>query len=96
MTVAPLKIEDAEAKKQEGPPETAATYTVGGGFGAVQGQIPGAESLGCFVDVDVANGQTLEASLMSWDSSRSMSNQDMCAKTKQAAEFAVTNLQAQG
>ncbi|MCA1188893.1 DUF3558 domain-containing protein [Saccharopolyspora sp. 6T] len=95
VTAAPVSIEEAQEQKQEGSPETAATYAVGDGFGAVQGQIPGAEGLGCFVDVDAAEGRLLEVGV-TWLGGDDMTNHDMCAKAKQAAEFAVSNLQAQG
>ena len=95
IAIAPLSIDEAQSRKSDGSPETAATYAVGQGFGAVQGQVPGAENLGCFVDVDVAEGQTLEVGITALGGDE-VSNQDMCAKAEQAAEFAVSNLQAQG
>ncbi|GAA3355544.1 DUF3558 domain-containing protein [Saccharopolyspora gregorii] len=95
IAIAPLSIDEAQNRKSDGSPETAATYAVGQGFGAVQGQVPGAENLGCFVDVDAAEGRTLEVGITSIGGD-DVSNQAMCAKAKQAAEFAVTNLQAQG
>ncbi|MFR9731322.1 DUF3558 domain-containing protein [Saccharopolyspora sp. MS10] len=95
VSVAPVGIAELEAQSQEGSPDTAASYTVGGGFGAVQSQIPGAESLGCTVDVDAAERSALEVGF-AWQGGAEMTNQDMCAKAKQAAEFAVGNLRAQG
>ncbi|WP_323055181.1 DUF3558 domain-containing protein [Saccharopolyspora sp. NFXS83] len=92
-----LPMELAQAVERSGDPfpETAATYTVQG-FPAQQGQNgAGLEGMGCRVDVDVADGQTLEV-FYTPTIAGSVANQDMCAKAKQAAEFAVTNLQAQG
>ncbi|MGW5794221.1 DUF3558 domain-containing protein [Saccharopolyspora sp. NPDC003752] len=71
--------------------KTATTYEVNG-FGAVQGQIPGAESLGCSVFVDAAEGQTLYAEL-GLTTPGGMNNDQMCERAKQAAEAAVTTLQ---
>ncbi|MEV5537656.1 DUF3558 domain-containing protein [Saccharopolyspora shandongensis] len=71
--------------------KTAKTYEVNG-FGAVQGQIPGAESLGCAVFVDAAEGQTLYVDL-SLTTPGGMDNNQMCERAKQAAEAAVTTLQ---
>ena len=93
ITVAPMGIADAEASKSSSP-ETAEQYAIAG-FGAVQGQTPGAEDLGCFVDVDAANGQTLETGV-TWLGGPHLPNEEMCAKAKQVAEFAVGNLQQQG
>ncbi|GAA3355542.1 DUF3558 domain-containing protein [Saccharopolyspora gregorii] len=92
LSVAPMSIQDRLAETSGG---TATTDTLDSGFGAVRSQVPGAESLGCVVAVDVAEGETLEAGL-SWLGGDDMTNQAMCAKAKQAAEFAVSNLQAQG
>ncbi|MEU6130383.1 DUF3558 domain-containing protein [Saccharopolyspora sp. NPDC047091] len=95
IAVAPLSFEDSQSQKSDGSSNVAAIFTLGQGFGALQGQIPGAENLGCFVDVDAAEGQTLEVGTTSIGGD-DVSNQDLCAKAKQAAEFAVSNLQAQG
>ncbi len=90
-----MGFEEAVGRAGEPFPETAASYEIDG-FKAEQGQEgAGLESLGCRVDVDVAQGQTLEV-FYSPTLSGTVTNQDMCAKAKQAAEFAVTNLQAQG
>lgn len=76
-------------------PETAASYTVAGGFPAEQSQNnEGLETHGCNVAVDVAEGQTL------WVLSGPLvpgevPNQQMCEHAKQAAEFAVATLRAQ-
>ncbi|MEU6130385.1 DUF3558 domain-containing protein [Saccharopolyspora sp. NPDC047091] len=88
-------IDDAYDRSGEPFPETAAAYVIEG-FPAKQGQgSAGLEALGCRVDVDVAEGQTLEV-FYSPTLTGTVSNQDLCAKAKQAAEFAVSNLQAQG
>ncbi|MEU6130382.1 DUF3558 domain-containing protein [Saccharopolyspora sp. NPDC047091] len=87
----------AEAAERAGEPfaETAASYTVQG-FPARQAQSgAGLEGMGCRVDVDVAEQSTLEV-FYTPTIAGTVSNQDMCAKAKQAAEFAVSNLQAQG
>jgi len=91
----PMPVGDAVDQIGPALPETAAKYTVAG-FPAQQAQPGnGLEGTGCRVDVDVADGQTLEA-FLSPSQTYTMSNQDMCAKAKQAAEFAVGNLQQQG
>ncbi|MBK0867503.1 DUF3558 domain-containing protein [Saccharopolyspora sp. HNM0986] len=95
VAVAPMGLDELLGQKDPGSPETAATYTVGEGFRAVQSQTPGAEGLGCVVDVDVAEGQALEVNIAMLQS-QALSNQEQCAKAKQAAELVVTNLQAQG
>lgn len=95
VAIAPMSLDELLEQKDPGSPETAATYTVGEGFRAVQAQKPGAEGLGCVVDVDVAEGQTLEVNIAMLQS-QALSNQEQCAKAKQAAELVVTNLQAQG
>ena len=88
----------AEFKEQKlGPgfPETAASYTVAGGFPAEQSQNnEGLETHGCNVAVDVADGQTL------WVLSGplvpgAVPDQQMCDHARRAAEFAVGTLQAQ-
>lgn len=90
-----MGFDEAADRSGEPFPETADSYTLQG-FPARQSQSSaGLEGLGCRVDVDVANGQALEA-FYTPAMAGSVSNQDMCAKAKQAAEFAVTNLQAQG
>ncbi|MEV0086329.1 DUF3558 domain-containing protein [Saccharopolyspora sp. NPDC050642] len=71
--------------------KTAKTYEVNG-FGAVQAQVPGGESLGCAVFVDAAEGQTLYVDL-SLTTPGGMNNDQMCERAKQAAEAAVTTLQ---
>ncbi|MEV6228287.1 DUF3558 domain-containing protein [Saccharopolyspora shandongensis] len=71
--------------------KTAKAYEVDG-FGAVQGQVPGGESLGCDVFVDAAEGQTLWSNLM-LITPGGMDNDQMCERAKQAAEAAVTTLQ---
>ncbi|WP_346073890.1 DUF3558 domain-containing protein [Saccharopolyspora thermophila] len=91
--VVPEGIEDFLKKVVDPSAETAATYDIQG-FGAVQGQIPGAESLGCAVYVDAAEGQTLYVD-MALDAPGTMNNQQMCEKAKQAADAAVTTLQSQ-
>ncbi|MCI2419241.1 DUF3558 domain-containing protein [Saccharopolyspora sp. K220] len=77
------------SKKLAGAPETIDVN----GFGAVQGQIPGAESLGCAVFVDAAEGQTLYVDF-GLTSPGALNNQQMCERAKQAAEAAVTALQS--
>ncbi|WP_258347721.1 DUF3558 domain-containing protein [Saccharopolyspora gregorii] len=94
VLIAPMSVQDLQAQSMDPSGDTATTYELADGFGAVQTQVPGAERLGCVVDVDVAEGKTLEAGL-SWQGGAEMTNQAMCAKAKQAAEFAVSNLQAQ-
>lgn len=90
-----IPVDEFKTESGDPFPETAATYDVAG-YRAEQIQDgAGLEQLGCSVGVDVAEGQTLEAFTTVLQAG-SMSNQDMCAKAKQAAEFAVTNLQAQG
>ena len=92
----PMSMADFRAKRGDESPDTAATYAVGAGFPAAQGQRGGGfEQLGCNVDVDVADGQTLDT-FVSPNVNGTMSNQDMCTKAKQAAEAAVTTLQGQG
>lgn len=66
------------------------------GFGAVQSQVPGGERLGCDVFVDVAEGQTLWASLALLTGGGELDDAQMCEKAGQAAEAAVTTLQAKG
>lgn len=91
----PMGLDQAVDRSGEPLPETAAKYTIQG-FPAQQAQNgAGLESFGCRVDVDVAEGQTLEVGYLPMGGPP-MSNQDMCAKAKQAAEFAVGNLQQQG
>ena len=90
-----MGFQEAADRAGEPFPETAASYEVHG-FAAEQRQAgAGLESLGCRVDVDVAEGRALEV-FYSPTLSGTLTNQDMCAKAKQAAEFAVGNLQAQG
>lgn len=90
-----IAVDGFKTESGEPFPDTAASYAISG-FRAEQVQEgAGLEQLGCSVGVDVANGQTLEA-FMSPLNAGTMSNQDMCAKAKQAAEFAVGNLQQQG
>ncbi|GAA0534624.1 hypothetical protein GCM10011581_08350 [Saccharopolyspora subtropica] len=93
LRVVPEGIEDFVKKTADSSPETAANYDIQG-FGAVQGQISGAESLGCHVFVDAAEGQTLYVDL-ALNSPGGMDNQQMCEKAKQAADAAVTTLQSQ-
>ncbi|MEU6266774.1 DUF3558 domain-containing protein [Saccharopolyspora shandongensis] len=77
------KVNSAEGSRK--------TFEVNG-FGAVQSQIAGAESLGCAVFVDAAKGQTLYVDLALLDPG-GMNNDQMCERAKQAAEAAVTTLQ---
>lgn len=62
------------------------------GFPAIQGQIAGGESLGCFAEVDVASGQMLTIQLATL-TLHEMTPDEMCAKARQAAGMAVTTLQ---
>ncbi|MCA1188890.1 DUF3558 domain-containing protein [Saccharopolyspora sp. 6V] len=88
-------IEGAYDRSDEPFPDMAASYAIAG-VPAKQGQgSAGLEALGCRVDVDVAEGETLEV-FYSPTLTGTVSNQDMCARAKQAAEFAVSNLQARG
>lgn len=90
-----IPIDQFKTESGEPFPETAASYDISG-FRAEQLQDgTGFEQMGCSVGVDVAHGQTIEA-FMAPALGGTVSNQDMCAKAKQAAEFAVGNLQAQG
>ncbi|WP_249124190.1 DUF3558 family protein [Saccharopolyspora erythraea] len=92
----PEGIKDFMGKISPAFPETEASYTVGNGFPAMQAQRgESLEQLGCMVGVDVADGQTLGV-FASPGVSQVMSNQDICAKAKAAAEAAVTTLQSQG
>ncbi|WP_177226335.1 DUF3558 domain-containing protein [Saccharopolyspora shandongensis] len=72
-------------------PESEKAFEING-FGAVQGQIAGGESLGCDVFVDAAEGQTLWINMM-LQTPGGMDNDQMCERAKQAAEAAVTTLQ---
>ncbi len=78
--------------KVNSSPESETAYEING-FGAVQGQLAGGESLGCDVFVDAAEGQTLWINMM-LQTPGGMNNQQMCDRAKQAAEAAVTTLQS--
>ncbi|MEV0697703.1 DUF3558 domain-containing protein [Saccharopolyspora sp. NPDC050389] len=78
-------------QKVNSSPESGKTYEING-FGAVQGQLAGGESLGCDVFVDAAERQTLWINMM-LQTPGGMDNQQMCERAKQAAEAAVTTLQ---
>jgi len=95
VSVAPMGIDELQGTKMPPAPETAATYSIGEGFRAVQAQATGAEGLGCVVDVDAAEGQTLEVNIAMLQSG-ALPNQEQCARAKQAAEIVVGNLQQQG
>lgn len=93
LRVVPEGIDSFMTKIANTGSDTSTSYQVKG-FGAVQGQIPGAESLGCDVFVDAADGQTLWVNMM-LQTPGGLNNQQMCEKAKQTAEAAVTTLQGQ-
>ncbi|MEV0049229.1 DUF3558 domain-containing protein [Saccharopolyspora shandongensis] len=91
LRVVPEGMDAFMQKVRNAKSPTATTYEISG-FGTLQGQIPGGESLGCDVFVDAAEGQTLWANLM-LQTPGGMNNDQMCERAKQAAEAAVTTLQ---
>nr|WP_246330829.1 DUF3558 domain-containing protein [Saccharopolyspora hordei] len=91
LRVVPEGLEAFAAKLADSEPE----QTEVNGFGAVRSQVPGAEGLGCAVFVDAAEGQTLYVD-MSLTTPGAMDDAQMCEKAGQAAEAAVTTLQAKG
>lgn len=92
LRVVPEGIDSFVTKIANAASETSTSYQING-FGAVQGQIPGGEGLGCDVFVDAAEGQTLWINMM-LQTPGALNNQQMCEKAKQAAEAAVTTLQS--
>ncbi|MEB3366826.1 DUF3558 domain-containing protein [Saccharopolyspora sp. S2-29] len=83
---------DMFLQKINSSPGTRQTYELNG-FGAVQSQINGGESLGCDAFVDVAEGQTVWVN-MQLQTPNAMNADQMCEKAQTAAHSAVSTLQA--
>ncbi|RRO16242.1 DUF3558 domain-containing protein [Saccharopolyspora rhizosphaerae] len=73
-------------------PGTCQSYELNG-FGAVQSQINGGESLGCDAFVDAAPGQTVWVN-MQLQTPNAMTADQMCEKAQTAAHSVVSTLQA--
>lgn len=65
------------------------------GFGTVQSQIGGGESLGCDAFIDAAQGQTVWVN-MQLQTPNAMNADQMCEKAQTAAHSVVSTLQARG
>ena len=83
---------DVFLQKINSSPGTRQTYQLNG-FGTVQSQINGGESLGCDAFVDAAEGQTIWIN-MQLQTPNAMNADQMCEKAQTAAHSAVSTLQA--
>lgn len=80
-------------QKINSSPGTRQTYELNG-FGTVQSQINGGESLGCDAFIDAAQGQTVWVN-MQLQTPNAMNADQMCEKAQTAAHSVVSTLQAQ-
>ncbi|MBQ0927277.1 DUF3558 domain-containing protein [Saccharopolyspora endophytica] len=80
-------------QKINSSPGTRQVYELNG-FGTVQSQIGGGESLGCDAFIDAAQGQTVWVN-MQLQTPGAMNADQMCEKAQTAAHSAVSTLQAQ-
>jgi hypothetical protein len=84
---------DMFLQKINSSPGTRQVYELNG-FGTVQSQINGGESLGCDAFIDAAQGQTVWVN-MQLQTPGAMNADQMCEKAQTAAHSAVSTLQAQ-
>ncbi|WP_406689020.1 DUF3558 family protein [Saccharopolyspora sp. ID03-671] len=92
VRIIPEPIEEF-LNKINSSPGTRQVYALNG-FGTVQSQINGGESLGCDAFVDAAQGQTVWIN-MQLQTPNAMNNDQMCEKAQTAAHSVVSTVQAQ-